>query len=63
MYIAIDRNPKNGCEIQNSTCGRSGVMLRLKLVKTVEECETEHVNADDDGLLHGTQVLKTLVAP
>ena len=63
MYIAIDRKPENGCEIQNSACGRSGVMLRLKLVKTAEECETEHANTADDGLLHGTRVLKALVAP
>ena len=32
-YIAIDRKPENGCEIQNLACGESGVMLRLKLVK------------------------------
>ena len=30
QYIAIDRKPENGCEIQNAACGRSGVMLRLK---------------------------------
>ena len=36
MCIAIDQNPENGCEIQNSACGRSGVMLRLRLVKTAE---------------------------
>ena len=22
MYIAIDRNPESGCEIQNSVCGK-----------------------------------------
>ena len=33
-YTAIDCRPENGCEIQNSECGESGVMLRLKLVKT-----------------------------
>jgi Transposase IS4 len=27
MYISIDRKPENGCAIQNSACGRSGVML------------------------------------
>ena len=36
-------------------------MLRFRLVKTAEDCKTEHTNADDNGLLHGTQVLKTLV--
>ncbi len=66
MYVAIDRKPENGCEIQNSACGRSGVMLRLKLVKSVEE---EQAQVDDEeaeengGLLHGTVVCKHLVSP
>ena len=36
-YIAIGGKPENGCEIQNSACGESGVMLRLKLVKNIQE--------------------------
>ena len=63
MYTAIEQNPENSCKIQNYACGRNGVMLRLRLVETAEERETEHANAGDDGLLHGTQVLKTLVTP
>ena len=63
VYIPIDQKPENGCEIQKSACGISGVMLRLRLVKTAEERETEHTNAGDDGFLHGTQVLNTFVAP
>ena len=35
-YIAIDRKPENGCKIQNSACGDSGVMLRLKIVKNIK---------------------------
>ena len=31
-YVAIDRKPDNGCEIQNSACGVSGIMLRLNLM-------------------------------
>jgi hypothetical protein len=62
MYMAIDRKPENGCEIQNAACGTSGVMLRLKLVKTAEE-EGANALEDDDGLLHGTSVLKNLVLP
>jgi hypothetical protein len=62
MYMAIDRKPENGCEIQNAACGNSGVMLRLKLVKTAEE-EGANALEDDDGLLHGTVVLKNLVLP
>ena len=37
QYIAIDRNPENGCEIQNATDGVSGIIMQLKLVKTSYE--------------------------
>jgi len=33
FYVAIDRKPENGCEIQNSCCAKSGIMMRLKVVK------------------------------
>jgi hypothetical protein len=36
QYEAIDGKLENGCEIQNAACGRSGVMLRLKLVKGID---------------------------
>jgi Transposase IS4 len=62
MYIAIDRKPENGCEIQNSACGRSGVMLRLKIVKSAKE-ELNNTHNDRIGLLHGTKVLKYLIEP
>jgi hypothetical protein len=62
QYIAIDRKPEFGCEIQNSCCGRSGIMMRLKLVKTMEE-QNANVQPGDNGLLHGTAVLKFLVLP
>ena len=60
MYVAIDRKPENGCEIQNAACGCSGVMIRLKVVKTAEE-ENASAVTDDDGNNHGTNVLKFLV--
>ena len=62
QYIAIDRKPEFGCEIQSSCDGKSGIMIRLKLVKTMEEQHT-HAEPGDDGLLHGTAVLKFLVLP
>jgi Transposase IS4 len=62
MYAVIDRKPENGCEIQNSACGRSGVMLRLKLVTTTED-ESAHAQVASSGLLYGTNVLKELVLP
>jgi len=39
MYVAIDRKPEDGCEIQDSCCGKSNIMMRLKLVKTATEEE------------------------
>ena len=62
MYVVIDRKPENGCEIQNSAYGHSGVMIQLKVVKTAEE-ENASAVTDDDGNNHGTNVLKFLVEP
>jgi hypothetical protein len=39
-YIAIDRKPENGCEIQTACCGTSGIMMKLRIVKQ-EEIEVE----------------------
>jgi Transposase IS4 len=36
-YVAIDRKPDNGCELQTSACGQSGVMLRLNIVVPAED--------------------------
>ena len=44
QYIAIDRNPENGCEIQNATDGVSGIIMQLKLVKTYYE---ENLNSSE----------------
>jgi Transposase IS4 len=33
-YVAMDRKPEHGCEIQNACDGISGIMMRLKLVKS-----------------------------
>ena len=62
MYVAIDRKPENGCEIENAACGHSGVMIRLKIVKTAEE-ENASAVTEDNGNNHGTNVLKFLVEP
>ena len=34
MYVAIDRKPEDGCEIQSACCALSGIILQLKLVKS-----------------------------
>jgi hypothetical protein len=62
MFISMDRKPEDGCEIQNAACGRTGIMIRLKLVKTVREAHTEQ-GEDVEGLNHGTKVLLQLVKP
>jgi len=61
MYVAIDRKPENGCEIQNAACSRSGLMLQLSIVTTAEHRQ-QTATGDDDGLPHGTAVLRKLVA-
>jgi len=62
MYVAIDRKPENGCEIQDAACGRSGIMLNLSVVTTAEHRQDTGTGHEDD-LPHGTTVLKKLVAP
>ena len=37
MYVAMDRKPEDGAEIQDSCCGKSNVMMRLKIVKSSTE--------------------------
>jgi hypothetical protein len=59
-YVAIDRKPDSGCEIQNSSCGRSGVMLQLKLVVSKDD---EVFEDGRENMLHGTKVLSQIVAP
>ena len=69
MYIAMDRKPENGCEIQDSCDGETGIMLQLKLVKTKVE-EDRRVGLVDDGagdsdtkIAKGTKVVLELVKP
>jgi hypothetical protein len=57
-YVAIDRKPENGCEIQNAACGRSGIMLNVALVKAARSTESHSTSVG-----HGTAVLSRLVAP
>ena len=61
MHVAIDRKPENGCKIQNACDGESGIMIRLKLVKTSGADSTDPSMQSD--LNHGTKVLAYLVHP
>jgi hypothetical protein len=63
MYVAMDFKLGNGCEIKNAACGRSIVMIHLKLVKTATEAEALGSTEDKSGILHGTKVLKELIGP
>ncbi len=72
-YAAIECKPDNGAEIQNLADVTSGIMLRLKIVKSAAEEEAiaaatankdddkEDVAADEGG--KGTQVLLELTHP
>ena len=59
QYVAIEQKPENGCKIQNAACGCSGVMIRLKLVKSADEEQS----TNNKHCLHGTAVLNKLVLP
>jgi Transposase IS4 len=61
MFISMERKPEDGCEIQNSSCGRTGIMLRLKLVKTSAQRDEDH--EDQAHLNHGTQIILNLTQP
>lgn len=59
-YRALDRKPESGCEIKSSACGRSGIMLRLEIVKSPSD---DVDNNNEQGLSHGAAVTKRLVYP
>ena len=59
-YVAIDRKPEHGCEIQNTACRCSRIMLHLQLVSTADD---ERDRAYEGQMLHGTAVLRRLVEP
>ena len=59
-YRAIDRKPENGCEIKTSACGRSGIILRLEIVKSPTN---DAQNDEDAGMSHGTALTCRLTGP
>ena len=66
-YIAIDRKPENGLEVQNAACGDSGIMLQLKLVKGDAEDDYD-INDDVNygnitNVPHGARVMLKLLSP
>ena len=61
-YVAIDRKPENGCEIQDYCCGVSGIMMGLKVVKQEEDYSDTESDEDSTTLGHGVKVLKELIS-
>ena len=62
MYVAIDRKPVNGREIQNVCCGRSQIMMQIKVVETADK-RNANQEVHDDGQLHGIKVMFDLIKP
>ena len=62
QYIAIDRKPENCCDIHNTDDSVSGIIIQLKLVKTLSE-ENIHYLEEHDGLLHGTKIMLNILQP
>ena len=72
MYVAFDRKPEDGCEIQNVCCGKCGIMMQLRLVKSqaamqaiaqaaAQEAEATGAVDDDNGYVcDGWLLLKFL---
>ena len=61
IYVTIYRNTENGEEIHNYACGRSGVMMRIRIVKSANNEGDQKYGRDN--LPHGTKVLKEIVMP
>ena len=59
VYIEIDRNTENVCDIHNETCSESGVMLRLLLMKDKQDSDI-HTQDKNEGLAHGISIIKHL---
>ena len=63
MFVAIDRKPDYGCEIQSICCAKSSVMLSLKVVKKLKSRVRKDASNTDDGdigLNEGTWTIKEL---
>ena len=68
MYLALERKPNNSGEIQNLADVASGIMLRLKIVKSAAEEKAVFAAAADDEITankggKGTQVMLELTEP
>jgi hypothetical protein len=60
-YVAIDCKPKNGCEIQNTACSKTGIMMELHVVKGPRQEHLVLENDEDNELGHGCKVILHLL--
>ena len=56
MYVEIYRKMYNGVEIQNTVCRRSGIMMRLRIVKSARN--EAYKEDDEDNIPHGEKFMK-----
>ena len=66
MSIEIERKPKNGCEVQTCCDGETGVMMRMKRVKSANaphQLEASLWHNEDPVTNKGTKALKDLTHP
>jgi Transposase IS4 len=60
-FISFERKPDDGFEIWSCCCGRTGVMVQLKVVKT--QTQQQEYNQSTDEINHGTKVVLSLILP
>ena len=60
MYVTIGCNPENGADIQDTSCGVSGIMIILKIVKGLNG---DGHNDGYNDLLYDAKLLLCLVKP
>jgi Transposase IS4 len=59
-----NENQKMGARFKNASCGRKGIMIQLRLVKTSREVEDNKFEDNNDTTVnHGTKVLLKLIQP
>ena len=66
MYISYDRKPDDGCEMWTCCDGRTGIMIRIILVKTEAEKEAERETNEQEQekqMNHETRALLDLISP
>ena len=58
-YVALDRKPESGCELKTAACGKSGILIRIEIVRASDDSEAE----GSLGISHGSANCKRLVSP